>query len=46
VWALAGLTAKEFGALLPAFAYAYDERYWAKKTVVGKPRKRKPGGVR
>jgi len=44
--ALTGLTAKEFSALLPAFARAYDERYPAERTMAGKPRKRKAGGGR
>ena len=44
--ALTGLTPKEFSALLPAFARAYDGRYPADKTMTGKPRKRKAGGGR
>jgi DDE superfamily endonuclease/Helix-turn-helix of DDE superfamily endonuclease len=44
--ALTGLTAKEFSALLPAFARAFDERYPAERTRAGKPRKRKAGGGR
>jgi hypothetical protein len=44
--ALTGLTAKEFSALLPAFACAYDKQHPADKTKAGKPRKRKAGGGR
>jgi hypothetical protein len=44
--ALTGLTVREFSALLPAFARAYDERYPAEKTRAGKPRQRKAGGGR
>jgi len=44
--ALTGLTPKEFSALLPAFARAYEERYPADKTMTGKPRRRKVGGGR
>ena len=44
--ALTGLTPKEFSALLPAFARAYEERSPADKTLTGKPRKRQVGGGR
>jgi hypothetical protein len=44
--ALTGLTPKEFSAVLPAFARAYQERYPADKTMSGKPRKRQAGGGR
>jgi hypothetical protein len=44
--ALTGLTPKEFSALLPAFARAYEERYPADKTMTSKPRRRKVGGGR
>ena len=44
--ALTGLTPKEFRALLPAFARAYDGRYPADKTMTGKPQKRQAGGGR
>ena len=44
--ALTGLTPKEFSALLPAFARAYEERYPTDKTRTGKPRKRQAGGGR
>ncbi len=44
--ALTGLTPKEFSALLPAFARAYEEQYPAEKTMTGKPRKRQVGGGR
>jgi hypothetical protein len=44
--ALTGLTPKEFSALLPAFARAYEERYPTDKTMTGKPRKRQAGGGR
>jgi hypothetical protein len=44
--ALTGLTAKEFSALLPAFARAYEERHPVDRTMAGKPRKRKAGGGR
>jgi len=44
--ALTGLTAKEFSALLPAFARAYEERNLAASTMAGKPRKRRAGGGR
>jgi hypothetical protein len=43
---LTGLTSREFSALLPAFARAYEERYPADRTMAGKPRKRKAGGGR
>jgi hypothetical protein len=41
---LTGLIAKEFNALLPTCARVYDKRYLAKKTMAGKPHKRKLGG--
>src|SRR5215510_9388691 len=44
--ALTGLTAKEFSALLPAFARTYEERHPVDRTMAGKPRKRKAGGGR
>ena len=44
--ALTGLTPKEFGALLPAFARAYQEQYPAEKTLTGQPWKRQVGGGR
>ena len=44
--ALTGLTPKEFSALLPAFARAYEQQYPAEKTMTGKPRKRQVGGGR
>jgi hypothetical protein len=46
LWALTGLTAKEFSALLLAFARAYNERHPAVRTRAGKLRKRKAGGGR
>src|SRR5438874_4779639 len=42
--ALTGLTVKEFEALLPAFARAYERAYPSNKTVEGKDRERKAGG--
>src|SRR5215471_5053325 len=44
--ALTGLTPKEFSALLPAFARAYQEQYPVAKTLTGLPRKRQAGGGR
>ena len=44
--ALTGLTPKEFNALLPAFARAYEQQYPREKTMTGKPRKRPAGGGR
>src|SRR4051794_26791857 len=44
--ALTGLTSREFSALLPAFAQAYEERHPVDKTMAGKPRQRKAGGGR
>jgi hypothetical protein len=44
--ALTGVTSKEFRALLPAFARAYDPQHPADKTRAGQPRKRKAGGGR
>lgn len=44
--ALTGLTSREFRALLPAFAHAYEERYPVERTMAGKPRQRKAGGGR
>jgi DDE superfamily endonuclease len=44
--ALTGLTPKEFGVVLPAFARAYAEQYPPEKTLTGKPRKRHVGGGR
>jgi len=42
--ALTGLTVKEFEAILPAFARAYERAYPTNKTVEGKECKRKAGG--
>lgn len=42
--ALTGLTPKEFKLLLPAFERAYARRYPATQTLMGQPRRRKPGG--
>jgi hypothetical protein len=44
--ALTGLTPKEFGGLLPAFARAYAAHYPAEQMMTGKPRKRQAGGGR
>jgi DDE superfamily endonuclease len=44
--ALTGVTPKEFSALLPAFARAYEEQYPTDKTMTGQPRKRLTGGGR
>jgi len=44
--ALTGLTLKEFHALLPAFTAAYVCKYPCDRTVIGRRRKRQPGGGR
>lgn len=44
--ALTGLTPKEFNALLPAFAQAYERRYPPDKTLAGRKRRRHRGGGR
>jgi hypothetical protein len=44
--ALTGLTPKEFKALVPAFARAYERGHPTHKTQAGKPRQRKVGGGR
>ncbi len=44
--ALTGLTLKEFHALLPAFTAAYVCKYPRDRTVIGRKRKRQPGGGR
>lgn len=44
--ALAGLTPKEFQAVIPAFGQAYRQRYEGSKTLAGRKRKRPIGGGR
>lgn len=44
--ALTGLTLKEFNALLPAFATAYEDQYPANRTKTGRKRQRQHGGGR
>ena len=44
--ALTGLTRREFQALLPAFAEAYQRRYEGDRTLAGQKRKRHVGGGR
>ncbi len=41
--AFTGLTLPEFQLLVPAFTRAYQQRYPADRTIVGKPRHRRPG---
>lgn len=44
--ALTGLTLKEFNALLPAFAVAYERQHSHDRTMTRRKRRRQPGGGR